>query len=242
MKYIGSKAKLAKYIIPFMEPYLEHADAYWEPFCGGCNLIDKIPDYPRRGKYASDGNPYLVEMWKALQNGWQPPDLLTQEEYRAIKTLKDKSLIPPHYIGFVGHNCSFSGDWFAGYAGTGETRNRCLEAKNNLLKQIQSLKRVFFYHANYNSEDSLKFKNHVIYCDPPYYEGFKYKGSEFDFNHEEFWDWCRKMSEHNVIFVSDYYAPPDFKLLWEKETTINAHQKSQKKATERLYVIGGVYF
>jgi DNA adenine methylase len=238
MKFIGSKSKIAKYIIPIMLPYLKKCSAYWEPFCGGCNLIDKIPNLPASfGYYASDGNPYLIEMWLALQNGWQPPDSLTKEEYQAVKTLKDKDVLPKHYIGFVGHNCSFSGDWFAGYAGTGETRNRCLEAKNNLLKQIQSLKRVLFYHANYNREDSLGFKNHVIYCDPPYYNGFKYKGSEFDFNHEEFWDWCRIMAKNNVVFVSDYYAPDDFELVWEQEVNINAHQTKQKKAIERLYKV-----
>lgn len=237
MKFIGSKSKIAKYIIPIMKPYIKKANVYWEPFCGGCNLIDKIPNFPGVTKFATDGNEYLISMWNTLYGGWEPPDSISKEEYEAVKTLKDKKIIPYYYLGFIGHNCSFSGDWFAGYAGTGEKRNRCLEAKRHLLKQIKKLQGVRFYHADYKREDSLGFKKYVIYCDPPYYNGFKYKGSEFGFNHEEFWDWCRIMAKNNVVFVSDYYAPPDFELVWEQEVTINAHQTKQKKAIERLYKV-----
>ena len=234
MKYIGSKSRLAKYIVPFLQEAIDDQyNIYWEPFCGGCNIIDKIQC---QAKYASDGNKYLIEMWCALRdNKWEPPDIVTKEQYNAIKTLKDTGYIEDHVLGFIGHNCSFSGDWFAGYAGTGEDRNRCLEAKRHLEKQIQNLRTVDFYHANYNREDSFGFQDHVIYCDPPYYKGFKYKGSEFEFNHGEFWDWCRVMANHNKVFVSDYYAPDDFKLIWEKEIIVNAHQNKQKQKVERLY-------
>jgi DNA adenine methylase len=235
VKYIGSKSKLAKYIIPFIEPYLEGSCGYIEPFVGGANLIDKISGITKIG---ADGNKYLIAMWKALQNGWLPPGEVSKEAYKFIRKNYKSGYFTDEFIGFVGHNCSFSGDWFAGYAGTGETRNRCLEAKKHLLKQIEYLKDVDFIHCDYRKLPRLV--GCVFYLDPPYYQGMEYRGSDFSFNHEEFWDWCRKIAKDNILFLSDYYAPDDFELIWEKDITVNVHQNKKKQATERLYKIGTI--
>jgi DNA adenine methylase len=45
MKYMGSKARVAKEIASIID--YKNYDYYIEPFCGGCNFIDKI-DHPRR--------------------------------------------------------------------------------------------------------------------------------------------------------------------------------------------------
>jgi len=238
MKYLGSKSKLAKYLIPFMEQDLAKARTYIEPFCGGCNMIDKIK---HRDRIAADGNPYLMAMWNALKKGWIPPDTITKEQYEWIKANRANNYFAKHFIGFIGHNCSFSGDWFAGYAGTNEPdRNRCLEAKNNLLKQMEFLQDVRFYTHNYKYWDHPMFiQGNLFYCDPPYYEGLEYRGSRWKFDHREFWKWCRETANKGaVIYVSDYYAPDDFELLWEMEITINAHQTQSKTKTEKLYRIG----
>lgn len=231
MKFIGSKSKLAKDIIPFLKPYLAKASLYIEPFVGGCNMIDKI-EHPNR--QAFDGNPNLIAMWQELvYSEFDLPETITKEQYAFIKSNRDKGYFSPPFLGFVGHNCSFSGDWFAGYAGTGEKRNRCLEAKKNILKQLKGLKGVVFKHNDY--KNLPLYNNAVIYCDPPYYEGFKYKGSTYGFDHEHFWKWCREQAKSNVVFVSDYYAPDDFELIWQKEVTVNANQKNKKKAIEKLF-------
>ena len=49
MKYMGSKAKVARYIVPIIQEQIERSDyeTYLEPFCGGCNVIDKI-EAPQR--------------------------------------------------------------------------------------------------------------------------------------------------------------------------------------------------
>lgn len=42
MKYMGSKAKVARYIVPIIQKQIERSgyETYLEPFCGGCNVID----------------------------------------------------------------------------------------------------------------------------------------------------------------------------------------------------------
>ena len=49
MKYMGSKAKVARYIVPIIQEQIERSgyETYLEPFCGGCNVIDKI-EAPQR--------------------------------------------------------------------------------------------------------------------------------------------------------------------------------------------------
>ena len=71
-------------------------------------------------------------------------------------------------------------------------------------------------------------------CDPPYEGTTKYKD---DFNHTEFWDWCRDMaSKGYIIFVSEYNAPKDFECVWQKEIVSSLTQNTgSKKAVEKLF-------
>lgn len=67
MKYMGSKAGVAKYIVPILQKEIDrrHITTYVEPFCGGCNLLDKIQCDQ---KIASDINPYLIALLQYTQN------------------------------------------------------------------------------------------------------------------------------------------------------------------------------
>ena len=44
MKYMGSKSRIAKHIVPIIQEKIKENNikTYIEPFCGGCNIIDKI--------------------------------------------------------------------------------------------------------------------------------------------------------------------------------------------------------
>lgn len=72
--------------------------------------------------------------------------------------------------------------------------------------------------------------NSVIYCDPPYR---KTKG----FDHDKFWNWCRKKAEEgHSVFISEYSAPADFTCIWEKEVTNAMGTTNTYKPIERLFV------
>ena len=51
MKYVGSKARIAKHIVPIIQQYLddEKRRAYIEPFVGGANIITQIKHPVRLG-------------------------------------------------------------------------------------------------------------------------------------------------------------------------------------------------
>lgn len=61
---MGSKARIVHEILPIMLDK-EH-DTFVDAFCGGCSVIENVPDTYRR--IANDKNRYLIEMWKYLQN------------------------------------------------------------------------------------------------------------------------------------------------------------------------------
>ncbi len=81
-------------------------------------------------------------------------------------------------------------------------------------------------------------ENAVVYCDPPYKNTAIY--AEWGFNHDKFWDYVRKLSKTNKVFVSEYTAPEDFKTIYEfpqKSTLQWWNQSHNNQPKERLFVI-----
>ena len=205
-----------------------------EPFVGGANMIDKIYSKKRIG---NDINKHLISLFENLQNGWLPPDNVSEIEYKeAHKKSKDFSLNGEPLIGFIGIGCSYSGKWFGGYArgndSKGNSRNYCLESKKNLLKQLPKIQEVDFYWGDYVN---MAFPpKSIIYCDPPYAETTKYKT---DFNHETFWKWCdEQIKDGHKVYVSEYNAPLGWKCIWKKEVNNSLTKDTgSKKGTEKLF-------
>lgn len=83
MKYMGSKNRIAKHILPIILKDRKENQYYVEPFVGGANMIDKVNGL----RIGADNNVYLIEMWKALQKGWKPPKEITRETYNDFRTL-----------------------------------------------------------------------------------------------------------------------------------------------------------
>jgi len=209
MKYIGSKNKYSNDILPFILNNRQPNQFYVEPFVGGFNLIDKVSG----NRIGNDIHFYLIELFKAIQNGWIPP------EYIDIRINKDK--YPSYLVGFVGFGCSFSGKWFGGYA-RGANRNYALESKKNLLKQAPYLKGIIIENKSYN--ELVIPDNSIIYCDPPYNNTTKYKNS---IDYDIFWQWCRDKSiQGHKVYISEYNAPSDFISIWNK--TVHSDLKVSK--------------
>ena len=242
MKYMGSKQKFAKEIYKVICEKTPRSNRAWvEPFAGGFNMICNVPAEDGE-RYANDSNIYLIEMFNALINGWMPPKEVSKELYYDIK-LNKESKYPLHLIGYVGFNCSYSGKWFDGYAGKtptkiGTIRDYQDEALRNLQKQVEKLKPIYTCCSTYNLIEIPK--NSIVYCDPPYQDTKKYKD---DFNHNEFWQWVRKLSKEHDVYVSEYKAPEDFDCIWQKETksslSANGKQGGSKNSVEKLFVHKG---
>lgn len=212
MKYLGGKYRLSKPISSYLNSVLVPDQGYWEPFVGSAWIINGIR---AKRRYASDINYYLIQMWRALQDGWIPPDTVTEDEYLHIKENMDA--YPPQLVAFVGFSSSWGGKWFGGYARDGNDRNYTSEGKRGLLKKTRNLTGVNFFHADFVDaeppEDAM-----LIYCDPPY-EGMTKYDYHPEFDHGVFWDRVRKLDDtgHTVV-VSEYNAPGDFVIVKKMDT------------------------
>lgn len=257
MRYSGSKAKIAKYIIPFIMKELKPGNAYIEPFVGGCNVIDKV-DWP--WKIGWDLNYYVISMWSLIKHYKLNtfPKHISKEDYYAMKELAENNIYdskkyPMPLIGYVGNACSYGSAWFNGYAHYNEKRNEdhILEAWNGLEKQIKKFKYLsdtWFCAGPYEMAFQNAYNHHksgkgsVVYCDPPYQGTKGYKDNDFD--HDKFWYLVRYYSKLGVkIFVSEYNAPEDFKCIWsaEKKDGMGTTKCGCKQKTkiEKLFVYDG---
>ena len=80
MKYMGSKNRHAKELLPIILNNRKPEQWYVEPFVGCFNIIDKVDG----NRIANDSAYYLIELFKAIQRGWQPPDSISEKEYQVI--------------------------------------------------------------------------------------------------------------------------------------------------------------
>lgn len=244
MVYQGSKAKLAKYLIPIIQDYITkyNIDTYVECFVGGANLIDKV-NCPNR--YGFDINPYVISLLKYAQNNPNidiAPEDCTFEHYKDVRDSYNKhdNRYSTEYIALIGYMASYAGRYFDGGYGRDSKGGRCIykERLQNLKLQAPNLNNIHFDVMNYEDLDISKYKNCLFYLDPPYKSTKKYGKQVVDY--DKFYDFCRELSKENVVLISEYNMPDDFKCIWQKERKVL--QKSDRVtgdiAIEKLFTIG----
>jgi len=231
VKYMGSKARHAKELLPIILADRKPEQWYVEPFVGGANMIDKVDG----NRIGSDVHPHLIAMLDAASKGWQPPHDVCEVEYAMCRQARD---VTPH-IGFVGFGCSYSGKWFGGYARGDDVnsvpRNYASESARNLIKQAKGLAGVQFRCGSYDELDIPDAS--IIYCDPPYAGTTRYATSAFD--HAAFWRWCERMvAEGHTVFVSEYAAPDGWECVWEKRVNNTLTKDTgSKQGVEKLFTM-----
>lgn len=229
MKYMGSKNRIAKHILPIMLKGREDGQYWVEPFVGGANMIDKVIG----NRIGADSNKYLIALLRRLQSNHELPAFVTKSEYTKVKD--NKSEFDDWYVGYIGFLFSFGAKFFGGFVGEfNGVRDRVGESYRNAMKTRGGIARINFECCSY---DDLNIPpKSIIYCDPPYEGTTGYKDK---FSHDEFWQWCRdKSKEGHIVFISEYNAPDDFKCIWQQELNVSvAKNGNHKKAIEKLFTI-----
>lgn len=232
MRYMGSKRSIAKEYLPFLMQFRRPDQVWVEPFMGGCNSIDKVPGR----RIGNDLHPQLVIMWKALQQGWQPPDEISEYEYYQLKKEQRMDAL----TAFAGFGCAFGGKYFESYARDDTGVNYAAQTKRTVLKQIAAMPadEVVFYHGSY--DDFYIPPNSFIYCDPPYADTGAYRVDDFD--HRRFWKWANRMvmAGHTVV-VAEYTAPPDWTPAWQKKVNSRLSGVQVTASIEKIFVRASAY-
>jgi site-specific DNA-adenine methylase len=174
---------------------------YVEPFCGMLGVYRHIPALfeghrPPLKYQAGDINGSVVKMWKASQKGWVPPVKCTKKRFYELKGNGQSSAEK----GFIGHACSYRSTYFSTFFDKANIKY----ASNQVIETTKFVSDVKFSHGSY--EQFSKIKGYIIYCDPPYFQGSNYwnEAHKFQtFNYEFFYTWVEKMSEHNLVLLSE---------------------------------------
>lgn len=232
MKYMGSKARHARDILPIILSGRTDGQWYVEPFVGGANVIDKVDG----NRIGADLNLNMIRLLDSLSSGWLPPRVVSEIDY--IHCKENQSLYPLDYLGYVSTQLSYGGKVWGGYRRDKTTdRNYSDEAFRHAVAQAPGIYGVQFHHCSY--DDMPIPQRSIIYCDPPYQGATGYATGAFD--HDKFWKWCRdKVAEGHKVYVSEYNAPDDWVSVWQK--TVNntlTKDTGSKKGVERLFVMRG---
>lgn len=236
MKYMGSKSRVKKYLIPIMQNIIDknNIKIFVDLFCGGCSIVDSISADVR---YANDISTPLISLFQYMQNGGKLLDTVSKEFYDDVRNNDKTDKYPEWVKGNVGFLASYNGRYFdGGYAKTGLEKGRVRdyyqESKRNIETQILLLKDIIFTNYDYRE---LHGNDMLIYMDPPYKDTKQYNTSK-NFNHSEFWSFARKMSETNIVLISELQAPEDFICIWEQEVSRSIKAQDKSKAVEKLFI------
>jgi DNA adenine methylase len=231
MRYLGGKKKIGEEIAEVLKKYAPpgSVNGYIEPFCGCLSItIHMVDDYKVS---VSDIQKDLIILWKETKSGtFKYPKDVSKKTWLRYKTQ------PPSAMrAFIGFGCSFGGKWFSTYAGDYCEKDYCKVTKTSIEKLKPFIKKINRISCkSYNKYDNPKLKDYLIYCDPPYKDTAEYRATN-KFDHEKFWDIIRKWSKHNIVIVSEFKAPKDFKCIWKKIKETNWGGKVCK-ITEKLFM------
>ena len=233
-RYMGGKGKIGKEISNHIHSICEDAGlidpTYFEPFVGMCGVMRHV-NYSTR--IACDKNEDIIMMWNSIQEGWLPPRYLDADQ---VNTLKNQDH-PSDLRGFAAFGCSFGGVYFGSYLG------RYKNGREEIDRSSRSIERVSKLVKDVNFIDARSYLDHsphgmVIYCDPPYLKackGVRGMRNFSGFDHDVFWETMRKWhNDGNVVIVSEFDAPDDFRCVWEKNTIKNVSHSNY--VIEKLFM------
>lgn len=140
MIYQGSKARLIKDILPYIQNCIDSnkVNLYIEPFVGGANVIQHIK---KATKIGLDTNKYLIALLKHCQNNPDLTDAFEDCPFELYKEVRDSynkgdDRYEDWQKGLVGFCASYGGQFFDGGYGRDKTgkRNIYIRKESSILK------------------------------------------------------------------------------------------------------------
>lgn len=226
MQIAGGKARIAKRVAQIVNAERGTREL-WEPFMGGLWATAALGGKVR----ASDIHPGLANLYNAVRDGLNLPDVVTREDYEVARKLPVDSALRT----FVGFGCSWGGKFFGGYAGglNGKLTYAQL-AKRNVEMHVRSLWQATFTCESFFEREPES--NVMAYLDPPYAGTTPYAGVEA-WNPERFSARVKEWVDAGAVLYVSEYAFPFGDVVFERtaKRTLGASNGEMPAVTERLY-------
>ena len=210
-RYHAGKTKQGKNIASAIMKHIQQENyeiqSYCEPFSGMCGVMKRIVPLLQERKpspklYAGDLNADVIQLWQELLLKGEFlyfPTKTTKEEYEELKQEPQ----PSSLRGFVGCVASWNGQFFGSY---NQSQGHLPYTIKTLYEDAKIMRNVEFLAGSYEQFSHLK--NSIIYCDPPYEKTtFLQNNKLLKFDYEAFYEWARKMSKNNLVYISAYTKP-----------------------------------
>lgn len=229
MSYIGGKARGSDHILTLLNHHAFDRMDYLEPFVGYAHILRRVEN--KRSYRASDCNQLLVTLLKGVQLGERYPQI-SKSQYDALRGAHGDTSFRRAVAAFA---YSFKGGEWRGYFDKRRGRAYADEHKRyyDVLHACDVFQKTRLACTDYRR---IQPDHKLIYCDPPYKGTTGYNGGA-DFDHGEFWEHMRVWSRDNLVFVSEYRAPSDFKCIISCSKLNNlAADGAPKERRERVFV------
>ena len=239
MAYLGGKARGADHILRVLNHEAFDEMHYLEPFVGYAHVLRRVE---RKASYrASDCNPLLVTLLRAIQDGKRMPHV-TEEQYHRLRHKHGDTSLRRAVAAFT---YTFGGKEWGGYireqprkvVRQGKPTTYVFDAEERKRYYARLRQNEQFRKCKIDIKDyrTLRPSNKLIYCDPPYAGTTGYnKNLRCDFDPAEFWETVRAWSTNNVVFVSEYRAPKDFACI--ASATKHSNISAPDLRVEKLFV------
>lgn len=230
MKYMGSKRRLAKHIVPIIKSLRKDGQTYVEPFVGGGSIIEKIEG----NRIGSDINPDCIQALCDIRDNVEKLPRtnaeFTDEDYKKLRVSHDY-----RFRSYAGFAFSWGGKWLGGWRRDSKNHDYVTEAFHSAMRQSPLLQGVTLLCCSY--DDLVVPDESFIYCDPPYKGTTAYRHY---FDNSKFFDWCVCMHDKgHTVLVSEYFAPDTrFRCVWEGSIVNELVKDGDKRVVrERLFLV-----
>ena len=240
MRYLGGKTRSAKAIVAAIlaDASLSEQTTFIEPFMGGGSImVEAARSGAFHTQHASDIDPLVVCYWQAVADGWIPPTVVSEEDYRDLRHGGHVTPLTAH----AAYNCSFGGKRWGGYArAIKKPQNFADEASRRDSAAAPIISHVKFSTQDYTAALEAVTPSSVLYCDPPYQGATGYKTGAFD--HEKFWRLMTECANRGaIVYVSEYTVPAHVPavIIWSKSRSkqMRGGTETRPRAIDKLFRI-----
>lgn len=214
MRYQGGKRRSAKYIAPFIKRLRDAAGIpdVGDLFLGSAGIEQACAQVGAPVTIGAEICPAIVACYRAVAGGWDPPNRLTRDEYRALQKLHTPQSLDP-IAAFALAFCAYGGKWGSGHlpddarCGTRDSAFAAAKARKDLLEMAPMFREMVLVCADYREAAERVPDGGVLYLDPPWRGTLPYKQAPpFDF--DAFWAWAKVASKRWRVLISEGLRGP----------------------------------
>jgi len=226
--YMGGKHRLAKHLVDAIALEVGSVECWVEPFVGGGSMAAAAADRFGCDLVLSDIDPHAAVLWDR-STGFEWPDgaVFSEEDWCRLREAGEVDKL----TALAAFGASFGGKKWDGFARS--------DGRDHFAMSARSWRRKFdaMSVAGLVSSECLPYwrvvppEGSVVYCDPPYAGTWGYSSGKFD--HDRFYAWCEAQTV--PVFVSEFTAPPHWRVVFEKEQTRTLRSNDGSKMPEKLF-------